>query len=170
MVEVINTYDAHNRVVAQTLPTGEQTVFSWKPDFGGVAVTDVTTNTVTDYTYDELGRLTAITDSEGHTAHRAWDDHYHLAGATSRLGATITVERNGWALPERIQQPGQPDAVVVYDAQNRVESSTDASGTTIYTYDGDERIPATVTDALDNTTTVDVVDGLVRSCTTRSVN
>jgi len=40
-----------------------------------------------------------------------------------------------------------------------------AGATTTYTYDGAERSPATVTDALGNTTSYDVVDGLVLSRT-----
>ncbi len=158
-------YDTAGRVTSQTLAAGAQTTFVYDLPRSQVAVTDVATSTTNTYYYDGLGRLVTVEDEDGGTIERSYDEFDQLTGTQSRLGGSTTIDRNDRGLIVEITAPGRDPITIDYDGSNRVESVTDASGTTTYSYDGAERIPATVTDPESHTATFDVVDGLIESVT-----
>ena len=169
VITVDNTYGLDGRVASQLGPSGSEPTFDYTtPDT--VVVTDEATSTAITYRYDINGRLVSIEDPLAELATRDYDEYDLLTSAGSRGGGSTTVERNDAGLPEVVTEPGKAtptEITYLDDDSNRVETVTDANGTTTYGYDGDERIPSTVTDELTHTTTYDVNDttGLVDSVT-----
>ena len=162
---VVLTYDVAGRVATQTTAAGSVTTFTYHP--AAVDVIDVASSTTTTFRYDGLGRLIQVSDAAGKTVDRSYDDFDELTGTTSRLNGSTSIARNSRGLIESVTATSRDTVTVDYksDGSNRIESVIDAGGTTSYGYDGSERIPSTVTDAEDNDTTLDVVDGLIRSVT-----
>lgn len=159
--EVVNIYDGAGRVISQTGPWGEQTTFGYDMARSKVEVTDQTTSETVSYYYDGLGRLTGVEDPAGNTVERTYDDHDYLIGTTSRSGGGTDIERNDAGLVTEVDAPGADPVSVVYDSLKRVESASDANGTTTYGNDpsnAGERIPSTVTDPLGNVTLFEVND------------
>jgi RHS repeat-associated protein len=169
VITVDNTYGLDGRVASQLGPTGSETTFDYTtPDT--VVVTDVVTSTAVTYRYDVNGRLTSIEDPFTAIATRNYDEYDLLTSAGSRAGGSMTVGRNDQGLPEVITEPGTATSTEISfsdDGSNRIEAVVGTEGTSLYTYDGDERTPSTVTNELNHTTTYDVNDttGLVDSVT-----
>jgi RHS repeat-associated protein len=165
-VDVVSlVYDGAGRVSSQTTASGAHSTFSYDLPRSKVDVTDVAASRTSTYYYDGLGRLTSVKDPNGEVVERAYDSFDELTATTSRLGAASTVARNARGLITEIDAPDAEPVAVSYDASNRVESVSDASGTTTYSYDGAERVPSSITDAGSNVMTIDVLDGRIASVT-----
>lgn len=138
-VEVRFSYDDANRTTAVHGPTGARTEFGHAPDGRPVRVTDALGGT-TSLRRDEDGRLI-----EGSTAGgTAFAQHYDEAGdlVTETFGDATT----SWT----------------HDEAHRITSVTDPAGLrTLFTYHGDERIPATISDPSGGITHQVVQDGKV---------
>ena len=166
VVTMSNTFDAQGRVLTQTSASGGVTTFAYNFTEGWTNVYDSVTNTSVRYQHDQQGRVIFTTDSYGSLSERVYDNASNLIGGTDRNGASAsaTYDTNGNLLSTT--EPGVGTTSFVYDTLNRVTSMTEPNGaTTSYVYDGSERIPSTVTNALAQSTTNDVVGGLVVSTT-----
>ncbi len=115
------TYDAMSRVKTRTDGVG---AITWYYDGEGNA-TDVTevsgTNSANIHrVYDELGRVTSCTDSQGNTVGYGYDNEGNIASIT---------------------YPGNKTVTYTYDGSNRIKTVTDwASRVTTYYYDATGRL------------------------------
>ena len=103
---------------------------------------------------DGAGRITTITDPEGHTRTYAYDAHGDLVSSTDQTGITTTYAYDhAHGLLKVVDPTGAPQVRNEYDTDGRLLASTDANGKTIqYTHDlgGRKEI---VTDRLGHATT-----------------
>ncbi|KOR30671.1 hypothetical protein TI04_04635 [Achromatium sp. WMS2] len=122
------TYDANGNLFETVDPKGQKTTF----------------------TYDELNRMTKLTDNLG----RHWDFEYDTVGnlikKTTPAGQVTTYTYDGFDRVTRVVYPGGPTVGYTYDANGNRLTMTDTNGTTSYTYDELNRLTA-VTDAFGNT-------------------
>lgn len=161
-----NTFDADGRVLTQTSSSGGITTFSYNLAAGTTDVHDSVTDTAVTYHHDPQGRVVMITDAYGNDVTRAFDGDSNFTNSLDRTGASSSATYDSHKNVTSVTKPGVGTTHYVYDAHNRVATMTDPSGaTTTYGYELDERIPSTVTDHLGNSSTYDVVDGLVMSVT-----
>lgn len=144
-------YDANDNMVSRT----------FKP----AAATDPADWAVTAMEYDEMNRLTKVTDAEGGVTTRAYDRASNLVAVTDPDGVTITAEYDGAnRLVRRIDPFGKAE-VYERDANGDVVAHTNRMGQTWnYEYDAKRRVTAVTApsaavqsysyDAFDNITQV----------------
>jgi RHS repeat-associated protein len=166
VVKMSNTFDAQGRVVTQSSAAGGVTTFTYSVDEGATYVHDSVSNTSVRYQHDADGRIIAMTDPFGRAVARNYDADSNLTSGTDRADRTDSATYDANGNLTSVTQPGVGTTSYGYDAANRVTSMTDpTAAATTFTYEAAERIPSTVTNHLNQTTTQDVVDGLVMSVT-----
>ncbi|HEX5525990.1 MAG TPA: RHS repeat-associated core domain-containing protein [Solirubrobacterales bacterium] len=178
-------YDGSNRVISQTDPAGRTTTFKYEPFH--TTITNKATGAVTDewftsnhepfsitrgfgtasattrtFRYDEGGRLTSVTDGNGHTTtygydgegnrtsakdplgHEtkwAFDSTHDLISTTTPRGETTTIARDAHGNVESISRPAPGEATQTtsfeYGEHGLLESVTNPLGRTwSFGYDG----------------------------------
>lgn len=166
VVKMANTYDGAGRVIIQTGPSGGVTSFSYDIAKAVTTVGDSVTGSSVRYEHDSTGRVIAIVDAYGKRVDRSYDSGGNMNSVIDRLdlvGAAV-FDANHNLLTSTV--PGAGTTTYTYDTSNRMTSTTDPwAQTTTYTYTGGSRIPATITKPLGQTTTFNVVNGLVMSST-----
>ena len=112
----------------------------------------------TTYTYNSLGRLTAIDEpgSGSPTIHYGYDAAGDVTSVTDEVGDTVTYtyDQMGRVLTEQnpVQAAAGKEIVFTYDDDGNLLTATDANGnTTTYTYNARNE-EVSMTDALDRTT------------------
>jgi RHS repeat-associated protein len=113
-----------------------------------------------------LGRVIAITDPFGKGVTRTYDAQSNVVSGQDRLGAQVTETFDANSNVLTSTDPATGTTTYTYDSQSRVLTQTDPWGaTTTYGYTGTNRLPSTLTDALNHTTAIVVTNGLVTSTT-----
>ncbi|MFB9832534.1 DUF6531 domain-containing protein [Actinoallomurus acaciae] len=86
------------------------------------------------YGYDEIGRLTGVTDSSGESLHLSYDEQGRLTGWLDRNGNAYRYEYDEQGRGVRgIGSGGFLDATLSYDVARRITRVTDSLGhTTVY--------------------------------------
>jgi RHS repeat-associated protein len=161
-------YDDDHNVVSATGPTGT-TTFTYDDEHQMTGVTYPTGLGLT-FTYDAAGRRLSTTTTDGHTYSATYDARGRMAtsSADGAIAATYsydaldrlasTVFANGTRTDLTRDAPGRltrqrtskgattiSDVVLSYDANDRIRTRTDATGTTTYTYDAAGKLLSAVT-------------------------
>ena len=149
-------YDADSEVTAETDPDGNETTYEYDADGNQTEVTDPIGN-VTKTAYDADDRVTSVTQGYGTDSASTTSHIYDITPGdcpTDPTGTTYCTEtENGLsqtttsyynALDELIKQtpPNTTDqtaATYTYDPAGNIETKTDGSGVTTYSYDADNR-------------------------------
>jgi RHS repeat-associated protein/uncharacterized delta-60 repeat protein len=162
VLQMDNQYDIYGRVITQTGANGGVTTFAYNDATSVTSVHDSLTNTTVLFQHDVEGKVVGMTDPFGKGVARVYDAQSNLKSATSRDGTVAMADYDPNGNVTKMTEPGVGDTLYEYDTLNRVKKVTDPwLQSTTFTYDADERIPMTVTNALNQTTTYNVVDGLV---------
>jgi RHS repeat-associated protein len=151
------SYDADSEVASETDPDGNTTDYDYDADGNQTEVTDPLGN-VTKSAYDADDRVISVTQGYGTDSASTTSYTYDIAPddcPTDSTGTTYCTEsENGLsetttsyynALDELIEQtpPNTTDqtaATYTYDPAGNVETKTDGSGVTTYSYDADNRL------------------------------
>lgn len=129
VVECVNTYDEHGRVLLQTTPHGRQIRFAYLP--GRVtSVADEDGGNANTWTSDRHGRVVSITDSDGRRQSLSHDEHGNLVASTTRDGSvTVHAYDDRGRLVRTVTADGV-DMVLSHDDQDRV-SRIERDGRTV---------------------------------------
>lgn len=149
---VANIYDGEGRVSAQTTPDGATVSFTYDLAEATTTIRDHGADETTSYLHDERGWLVGMTDAAGAEVARGFDagGSGELASFTDRRGATATQGLTAARQVEyRVDAAGRRTEFA-YDGAGRLVAvrqvnPAGADVVTTYTYEGTERIPATVT-------------------------
>jgi RHS repeat-associated protein len=151
-------YDARDRVAEITNPLGLKTKLEYN-DRGLVTKRVKADGRVQSFTYDDRGRKIAATDEQGRTTKYTYDELERLVRSEDDKGGVTTFDYTelpqGCGSCSLVKNPSRvvyPDGRVVsnlYDAEGRLLSRTNATGTseqatTTYTYDEDNNLIAVV--------------------------
>ncbi len=150
VVEVENTYDDRARVTQQRSPHGRVTRYAYLP--GRVTVVSDQDGTRSNtWVADERGRLIGAVDADERRQSTSYDPHGNAVVVTERDGSSTVREYDARGRLVRTVSPNGADVSQSFDDQDRVvavevptEDGTPA--VTSFTYDGDERNPASLTD------------------------
>ncbi len=150
VVEVENTYDDRSRVTRQRSPHGRVTRYAYLPGRVTVVSDEDGTRSNT-WVADERGRLVGAIDSDDRRQSTSYDPHGNAVMVTERDGSTTVREYDARGRLVRTVSPNGADLTQAFDGQDRlvaVEAVTEdgTPAVTSFTYDGDERNPATLTD------------------------
>lgn len=129
-------YDLDNELLRTTAPDGAVTTEAYDADGNVVSRTDADGHTTT-YTYDARGEELSTTDPLGRTTTFTYDPAGNRLTATDPDGQVTTDAYN--AANELVSisysSATTPGVTYTYDADGRVVSMTDGTGTTTDTYD-----------------------------------
>ena len=119
VVECVNTYDEHGRVLRQATPHGRTLRFAYLP--GRVtSVSDEDGANANTWTSDRHGRVVGIVDADGHRQSLSHDEHGNLVASTARDGSvTVHAYDDRGRLVRTVAADGT-DTTVSYDEQDRV--------------------------------------------------
>lgn len=161
VVELVNTYDEHGRVLTQLSPFGRHTTFTYLP--GNVTVTsDKNDGPTSTYLHDRAGRLIGVVDGHEQTFRKNYDDWGNPVAIIDRNGAVTVQEWDERARLVRQTLPMGASFEYRYDEADRLVSVTAGTGEqTRFRYSGAERTPSEVVDPEGAVTAVAVTDGLV---------
>jgi RHS repeat-associated protein len=166
VLKMLNTYDADGRVLTQTSASGGVTTFGYDVLAGVTSVHDSLTNTTVLFHHDTWGRVVRITDPFNNEVTRGYDATSNQTAGVDRSGVAVSATYDANSNILTFTEPGVGTTTYSYDTSNRVTSiAAPGQGTVTLGYDAAERIASTVTNALNETTTYDVVNGLVMSVT-----
>lgn len=157
-------YDALGRVTSQVQGSGETTSFAYDIITGTTTVTDDASGDVNRYAHDSDGRLVSVTDAAGAVLIKAYDERGNLTQVVDRRGSTTSTTYDDRGNTTSTTDAAGGVRTRVFDDLDRVVATVDEVGArTTMTFAGTSRIPATITDPAGAVTSVEVVDGLVRS-------
>ena len=143
---LIGTKDANGHLIsiqnnpgAQTSTTfdrlGNPTQFTYDQNGSVTAMTDPLGNTTT-YTYDANNRRTSVTDPLGHTTAFAYDANGNPTQTIDALGHTNTLTYSAAGVPASYTDPLGHTIANGLDGAGRITNSTDAMGNvTVQSYD-----------------------------------
>ncbi len=159
-------YNAKNKPLTVTLPSGRQTVNTY--DGSGVRVTlaqqkaaNGTVVSSTSFAYNADGTVAGKTDANSHTTSYGYDGNGNLTSVTTPLGHATTFGYNAlgaqtsktdalnrttiytldaWNRTVAITYPDSTTKTLAYDADGNLTGFTDATGTTTRSYDADNRL------------------------------
>ncbi|WIB12865.1 DUF6531 domain-containing protein [Curtobacterium sp. MCPF17_052] len=119
VVECVNTYDEHGRVLRQATPHGRTLRFAYLP--GRVtSVSDEDGANANTWMSDRHGRVVGIVDADGHRQSLSHDEHGNLVASTARDGSvTVHAYDDQGRLVKTVAADGT-DTTVSYDEQDRV--------------------------------------------------
>lgn len=119
VVECVNTYDEHGRVLRQATPHGRTLRFAYLP--GRVtSVSDEDGANANTWTSDRHGRVVGIVDADGHRQSLSHDEHGNLVASTARDGSvTVHAYDDRGRLVRTVAADGT-DTTVSHDEQDRV--------------------------------------------------
>ena len=160
-VTTISAYDGNGRPTSITDPNGLVTTLTYTPR--GWLATRSAGGLLTQFTYDNVGQLTKVTQPDGSFVSYAYDPAHRLTDITNAAGDTIhyTLDLMGNRTQEQVkdglgavkQQKGR-----VFDALSRLATELNAANQIIasYTYDNKGNLK-TQTQKYDATVTNDAV-------------
>jgi YD repeat-containing protein len=133
-VTTFNSYDKTGRVLKTTDPKGIVTDMTYTPR-GWVSTVTTTapgqSGRTTNYSYDNVGQLTGVTNPDGSTLAYTYDAAHRLTGATDAKGnsVTYTLDNMGNRTKEDIKDPTgilQRSINRSFDALNRLQQVSGA--------------------------------------------
>ena len=162
-----NIYDGLSRVEKQETASGNEVLFDYDPYSQETTVTDVATSEVTVYKHSQSRQLLEVTDADGETAFRTFTSEGFSTTAQDRAmnSSTALVDDRG-NVDEVTDRAGNVTRYF-YDSLDRMtemqvyHDETAQFVSTIYRYNGVERIPYEIEDADGNVTKQTIVGGLV---------
>ncbi|MDR0380502.1 MAG: S-layer homology domain-containing protein [Oscillospiraceae bacterium] len=150
-----SAYDVRGRLTSSTDQNGYTTAFEYDAADRLIAVTDAEGGKW-DYRYDDAGNLISVTDANRNTTGYAYDNHGRVIKTTNALGhsAASKYDEKTGSLVEHTdyegrttkfsydpfnrmtkRESGAETTAYTYTVDGKLESTTDASGTTLYEYD-----------------------------------
>jgi YD repeat-containing protein len=128
-ITTFNSYDKSGRILQTTDPKGVVTAMSYTPRGWISSVTTTApgqTARTTNYSYDNVGQLTGVTNPDGSTLAYSYDAAHRLIGATDAKGNSIsyTLDNMGNRIKEDIKDPSgtlQRSINRSFDALNRLQ-------------------------------------------------
>ena len=115
-------YDAGDRLTSVTSPNNSNTTYSYD-DLGNLLSETSPDRGLRSYTYDEAGNVSSITDARGITVNYVYD----------ALNRVTTIDYPGTSEDVTL---AYDNAVGCYNGIGKLCAVTDASGSTVYRYDG----------------------------------
>ncbi len=148
--EVENTYDARGRVSRQRSPHGRVTRYAYLPGRVTVVSDEDGTRSNT-WIADDRGRLIGAVDADEQRQSTSYDRFGNAVVVTERDGSTTVREHDERGRLVRAVSPGGADITQTWDDLDRVTAvavatEDGAPAVTRFSYHGDERNPATLTD------------------------
>ena len=131
-------YDSQGNLVRLIDPNGGITRLSYSSDFNRLSSLIDAKSNLTEYGYDTKGNLTSITYADGSEESWTYDSVGLPISWTNRRGNTIDFS---WDVTGRLFQKTLPDGSTfdyTYDAKGNLAQTSDATGTTTYTYNAQE--------------------------------
>lgn len=146
VVECVNTYDEHGRVLLQATPHGRTIRFAYLP--GRVtSVADEDGGHANTWTSDRHGRVVAITDSDGQRQTLSHDEQGNLVASTARDGSVTVHAYDGRGRLVRTVTADGTDTVVSHDVEDRVRRIERDGHSVSFEYTGPSAMsPSTVVD------------------------
>ncbi len=150
VAEVENAYDDRGRVIRQRSAQGRVTRYVYLPGRVTVVSDEDGTRSNT-WIADERGRLVGLVDADECRLSTSYDTHGNPVMVTERDGAVTVKEYDGrgrlvgWVDPSGARYTQDWDDLDRLSAIT-VDTGADEPAVTAFTYDGDERNPATLTD------------------------
>jgi RHS repeat-associated protein len=138
-----STYDGAGNLLTRTDPAGTVTSFAYDQlnRLTSTTVALPTGQIVTGYEYDVLGRVTKVTNPNGHATTTGYDA---AGNPVSKANALLQASSYEYDKDGRVTRVTDPDGHVTdtsYDAMGRVTAVSTAAGTQQqYSYDGDGRV------------------------------
>jgi RHS repeat-associated protein len=159
-------YNAAEELIAETLPGGQTSQFTYDPAGNETTMVDAAGRTTTDshdadnrvtavsysdgttpdvsYTYDADGNRLSMTDGTGTTTY-TYDADGRLTSTTDGVGATVSYSYDGAGNVASLTYPTGRVATHTYDNAGLMVSTADGSGsTTSFAYDADGNLVSTV--------------------------
>ncbi|MBU5451375.1 RHS repeat-associated core domain-containing protein [Acetivibrio sp. MSJd-27] len=147
-----NIYDSMNRLTAVRVNDGEKdNVVRYEYDALGNVTKQITglssleqavdpsVHSVTAYEYNEINKLSTLTDPLGATVQYTYDSLGNLKQTTDKKGTVIQYQYDG--LGRMTSQTSSDETIAMaYNMLGKPTSITDGTGTTAYTYDGLSRL------------------------------
>ncbi|GAA4835124.1 RHS repeat-associated core domain-containing protein [Luteimicrobium xylanilyticum] len=139
------TYDPAGQATTVTAADATTTHTAYNPD-GTVKSTTDANGKITTYTYDAQGRPVTRTDPDAHTTTTAYDPAGRTTAVTTPDTKTTsyTYDAAGHVTGVDYSDPGTTDVTRSYDPDGNLAATTDATGTSTWTYDNFGE-PVTVT-------------------------
>ena len=158
------TWDAEGRLETSKDPRDNLTTFRYGP-YGNLEEIEDATNRVTRFGRDAAGNVISVTEAYGMPAARTWlrgyDEMNRLTSITDPASQTTVFEYDEAGNITSVTRPSNLVTSATYDEENRLATlTTPQTGTATFVYDDAGNLE-TVTDALDRTTTY-VYDALDR--------
>ncbi|MDU0967961.1 MAG: RHS repeat-associated core domain-containing protein [Actinomycetaceae bacterium] len=156
VVECVNTYDVHGRVVSQESALGRTTRFVYLP--GGVTgVSDVSGERSNTWITDSHGRTVGVIDSNGRRQSLAYDQHGNLVSCRDRAGEITVHFYDQRGRVTRTVLPSKAAVCYEWDEWDRLVRVVTGGGSTVsYQYAGkSDRDPSVI---------VDPAGGVTRLC------
>jgi len=132
------TYDANGNMLTETTPTGEKTVKTYDPLNRIASLKEYATNGITitrsiSYAYDANGNVTRET-SGANTIAYTYDEINRITGITDQYGKTVSYGYDKAGNRTALTYPGNKTVTYVYDKAGRLNSLKDwLNKTTTYT-------------------------------------
>jgi RHS repeat-associated protein len=146
VVECVNTYDEHGRVLLQTTPHGRTFRFAYLP--GRVtSVSDEDGANANTWMSDRRGRVVGIVDSDGQRQSLSHDENGNLVASTARDGSvTVHAYDDRGRLVRTVAADGT-DTAVSHDEHDRVRRIERDGRVVTFEYAGpSDRFPSVVAD------------------------
>ena len=135
------TYNKDGSPIASMSASGASTTFSYTSDFDNLAsVTDAKGHAF-NYSYDELGRSTAVSYVDGSSSTLEYNEKGDVVRSTNRRGETIEYEYDAEGNLVKKTWPNGRTFTLAYDAKGNVTNAADSvTGTVTMEYDANERL------------------------------
>lgn len=144
-------YDSNHRLLRKTYPDGSEVSYAYTASGRRAAVTDARGTTL--YEHDSLDRLTRLVDPDGRSLSYGYDAAGNRTSLTAKIGAHEMTSLFTWDELNRLVQVTDPAGGVygtVYDAAGDRASLAYPNGvSTVFSYDGLDRLTGLVTRAAD---------------------
>ena len=135
------TYNKDGSPIASMSASGASTALSYEPEFNNLAsVTDAKGHALS-YSYDELGRSTAVSYADGSSSTLEYNDKGDVVRSTNRRGETIEYEYDAEGNLVKKTWPNGRIFTLAYDTKGNVTNASDSvTGAVTMEYDAIERL------------------------------
>ena len=133
-------YDEDNNLTARSEPhlpgTEPELTYYSHNEFGDVTSITLPTGATFRQEYDEYGALLRLEDSDGTLIQGfTYDEWGNQTSASDPFGTTLYSDFDRFGNPQTLTDPDGEVTTSTYDAQGRLKTFTDSSGTSTITYD-----------------------------------